>query len=405
MKRPMDRLTQSLIFVVLLILVFAGAALAQEQQTAWQAQYWNNPTWSGSPYFERIEFETPDVGWGQGSPAPGIQSDDFSARWTANQFFEPGRYRFALRTDDGARLWVDNQLVLDIDTTGEEFTADVDITRSGNVPIRLDYYEEKGNAGVHLSWTYVGNAATTGPIRAEYYNNQEFQGAPVLVRNEGPGLYHNWGNSSPAPGIVNDDHFSARYSQSLYLQQPGWYRFTTRSDDGLRLWIDGQVVIDEWHDSDGTTTNEDVYLPAGTHNFLVQYYENVGNASLGLVATYLGAGSSGGSGGGFGGGTDGSSSSGGAGGGFGGGTDGSSSSGGSGGGFGGGTELPPANTTATVNTGALNMRSGPGTQYEPIRTLNFGEVVTFTGLYENGWAHVHTADNFAGWVNPSYLSY
>lgn len=396
-----------LVLVLLALLVLAGPALAQ--QTTWYASYWNNKDLSGAPAVQRIENKAPDLGWGEGSPAPGIQPDDFSARWTADEYFEPGQYRFSLRTDDGARLWVNNQKILDIDETGVVFTSDVDVTTAGKIPIMLEYWEEKGNAGVHLTWERIGNSASTGPIRAQYYNNTSLSGDPVLVRNEGPGLYHNWGNGSPAPGIVNNDQFSARYTQALNLA-PGWYRFTAKADDGIRFWINNQLLIDEWHDATGKSYTVDVELPGGILNFMVQYYENVGGAMVGLSMTKIADSSSGGSGGGYGGGSTGGSSggsSGGSGGGYGGGsTDGSSGgSGGSGGGYGGGSSLPPASTIGVVNTTALNMRSGPGPEFEPIRVLYEGDIVTLTGLYEGYWVHVHTQDNFAGWVSAQYLDY
>ena len=401
-----------LALIVLALLVFSGPALAQ---STWYATYWNNKDLSGPPVLQRIESKAPDIGWGEGSPAPGIQPDYFSARWTASEYFEPGHYRFSLRTDDGARLWVNNQKILDINETGTVFTADVDITQAGAVPIMLEYWEEKGNAGVHLTWEKIANVSATGPIKAEYFNNMTLSGSPVFIRNEGPGLHNDWGNGSPDP-TINNDHFSARYSTSMNLA-PGWYRFTTQPDDGFRFWINNQLVIDRWHDADGTSSSAEIYLPGGTVNFLAHYYENVGNAKVNLSMTRL-DGESGGAGGGFGGGTT-SGGSGGAGGGFGGGTtsgdpgisfgggETSGGSGGAGGGFGGGDSgsTIATNLYAVVNTTALNMRSGPGPEFNVVKVLYKGEVVKLTGLHNGFWVNVLTMDNYSGWVNSQYLDY
>jgi hypothetical protein len=387
--------------ILLAVMVLAGSALAQE--TIWYASYWNNPTQSGPPALQRVESGAPDYIWGEGSPGPGVQPDYFSARWTATENLDTGRYRFTLRADDSARLWVNNQLVLDINETGIDFTADVDIDKAGPVPIMLEFREDKGGARINLDWNYIGKVSATGPIRAEYFNNMELAGSPVLVRNEGPGLFNNWGNGSPDP-LINDDHFSARYTSSMNLPA-GWYRFSTQPDDGLRFWINNQIVIDRWHDANGTPTTVDYYLPGGMVNFMVHYYENVGGAKVNLSMTSLSTGGSGGSGGGYGGG-DTTSSSGGSGGGYGGG-DTSGSSGGSGGGFGGGDTAMtiPTYPNAVVNTTHLNMRGGPGTEYDVLRVLNKGHIVVLTGLTQGSWVHVQTADNFAGWVNGSYLAY
>ncbi|MFN2247270.1 MAG: PA14 domain-containing protein [Candidatus Promineifilaceae bacterium] len=373
-----------LALLLLFVMAFAGPVMAQN---SWYATYWNNPNLSGPPALQRVESGAPDVIWGEGSPGSGVQSDYFSARWTGSEYFEPGRYRFTLRADDGARLWVNNQLVLDINETGFDFTADVDIEEAGEVPILLEYWENKGSARINLNWDYIGLVSATGPIRAEYFNNMELAGSPVLVRNEGPGLYNMWGNGSPDP-LINDDHFSARYTSSMNLPA-GWYRFTTQPDDGFRFWINNQIVIDRWHDANGTPTTVDYYIPGGVVNFLAHYYENVGGAKVNLAMTRL---------------NDDSISSGGAGGGFGGGT---TSSGGAGGGFGGGESsiVIPTYPEAVVNTTHLNLREGPGTENDVLRVLNEGDIVTLTGLTQGSWVHVHTTDNFAGWVNESYLAY
>ncbi len=65
----------------------------------------------------------------------------------------------------------------------------------------------------------------------------------------------------------------------------------------------------------------------------------------------------------------------------------------------------PTYPNAVVNTIHLNMRSGPGTEYDIIRVLNGGDLVTLTGKSSGSWVHIHTSDNFAGWVNGSYLAF
>ena len=183
-----------LVLALLALLVFAGPVLAQD---SWHARYWNNIYLSEDPVVSRTEtMVSPNYSWGQNAPAQGIRADDWSARWTTDHYFEPGQYRFSLRSDDGARVWVNKQLIIDEwhESTDETYTADIDINTPGEARIRLDFYERKGDAGVHLTWVRIGNVANTGPIRAEYFNNTSFTGNPVLIRNEGPGLYHNWGS-------------------------------------------------------------------------------------------------------------------------------------------------------------------------------------------------------------------
>jgi hypothetical protein len=60
----------------------------------------------------------------------------------------------------------------------------------------------------------------------------------------------------------------------------GVYRFSLRADDGVRLWIDGILQINEWHTSSGQTYTRDVQLGAGNHAFTIEYFENTGFASI-----------------------------------------------------------------------------------------------------------------------------
>jgi PKD repeat protein len=109
----------------------------------------------------------------------------------------------------------------------------------------------------------------------EYYNNPTLSGNPVLVRND-VSINFDWGSAAPAAGLPADN-FSARWSRSLSFPA-GTYRFYARVDDGVRLWIDGALVIDQWHDSAPTTYSADVNLSDGSHSLRMEYYERSGGA-------------------------------------------------------------------------------------------------------------------------------
>jgi hypothetical protein len=111
--------------------------------------------------------------------------------------------------------------------------------------------------------------------QASYWNNMALSGAPALQRAE-PNLDHNWGLGSPGPG-VQADRFSARWNRYLDLA-PGTYRFTATSDDGLRVYLDGGLIIDEWTDHSAKTVSVDRPLGAGHHLVVVEYYENTVDA-------------------------------------------------------------------------------------------------------------------------------
>jgi hypothetical protein len=109
--------------------------------------------------------------------------------------------------------------------------------------------------------------------RASYWNNTTLSGSPVLQRSEAS-LDYDWGTGSP-DASVNADGFSARWRRYIEVT-PGMYRFTATSDDGIRVWVDGALIIDEWYDHAPVTVSVDRSLTAGHHLVLVEFYENTG---------------------------------------------------------------------------------------------------------------------------------
>lgn len=95
-----------------IFLLLAGPVLAQgpidtkHSDPIWQATYWNNATLSGSPIVHRTETQL-NFDWYYGTPAPIINADRFSARWTRYIDTAPGNYHFIVTADDGIRLWID----------------------------------------------------------------------------------------------------------------------------------------------------------------------------------------------------------------------------------------------------------------------------------------------------------
>lgn len=121
-----------------------------------------------------------------------------------------------------------------------------------------------------------------GPWIAHYYDNPRFEGDPI-VQPEGNVVY-DWDiGSAWAGGPV--DGFSARWETCLVIDEPGPVSFLLASDDGSRLRVDGKVVVDNWgthrHRSKGAT----IELQAGVHHLEVEYFEEVGEASVALHAS------------------------------------------------------------------------------------------------------------------------
>jgi hypothetical protein len=145
---------------------------ASVPQDHWKGEYFNNNTLSASPTMVRDDGEGfISFDWGAGSPSTtcGIGADNFSVGWTRTVNFNAGNYQFVVRADDGVRLWIDNQLVLDkwIDQALTTYTIPVTLS-PGNHPLKVEYYENRGGAVAQVSWKEVAPSqfvitATAGP--------------------------------------------------------------------------------------------------------------------------------------------------------------------------------------------------------------------------------------------------
>jgi hypothetical protein len=125
-----------------------------------------------------------------------------------------------------------------------------------------------------------------GPWQGEYFNNRYLSGTPAVVRTDAAVAF-DWGWESPAPGVKPDD-FSVRWSGTFPFDA-GSYRITTTSDDGVRVTVDGQPVINAWYPMRGTRTGS-VTLAAGSHHVQVEYFEGLQAAHVRLDWERLDAG-------------------------------------------------------------------------------------------------------------------
>jgi hypothetical protein len=114
--------------------------------------------------------------------------------------------------------------------------------------------------------------------KAEYFNNAKVSGVPV-VTTQAAKIYFMWGSAAPARRVIRDG-FSARYTKNETFES-GVYRFTVRSDDGVRLFVDNQLVINQWNAQPfGTYHSADVRMKAGDHTLRLEYYDQGGAAAL-----------------------------------------------------------------------------------------------------------------------------
>jgi len=264
----------TVITIALTVLCFGTPVTPATAQSAWYGEYFANRDLSGGPaltrYDDPLHFE-----WGTGSPGTGVPANNFSARWTRDEWFEAGTYRFSYRSDDGLRIWVGNTLVVDDWRDRQATWSFVDhVISRGTHRVRVEYYEHDGGAAIQVGWERVSGGDTW---RAEYFGNRDLSGASVLVRYD-PAIDFDWGNGSPDSAIPADN-FSVRWTRSLGFT-PGVYRFYASCDDGVRVYVDGNRIVDAWEDQKLPNTFwGDVTLASGQHTVVVEYYEHGGEAS------------------------------------------------------------------------------------------------------------------------------
>jgi len=237
-----------LIGFVLASLLLAGAVHAQgpgpeHSDPHLRASYWNNMTLSRTPVLEEtVEHLGGD--WGYGSPHPSVNTDHFSVRWSRYVDLAEATYRIAVTSDDGVRVYVDHRLIIDQwnDHPARTFTSDLAL-KAGHHHVVVEYYENAGIAKVAPAWWQL--PAGTAKWQGNYYANRTLSGSPVRIRVDDE-IDFDWGYGSPAPHIPSDG-FSVRWTPTVRLES-GLYRFTTTTDDGVRLWVNNHLLIDKWHD-------------------------------------------------------------------------------------------------------------------------------------------------------------
>ncbi len=118
-------------------------------------------------YFAGMNFETPlftrrdpviYFNWDQGAPGSNMNTDGYSIRWTGK--IKPkydGEYTFYITSDNGRRLWVNDQLIIDkwINDWAVEYSGTITLTADQKYDIKLEYFEDGGGADIALSWSHA----------------------------------------------------------------------------------------------------------------------------------------------------------------------------------------------------------------------------------------------------------
>lgn len=131
---------------------------------------------------------------------------------------------------------------------------------------------ENGQYKALVPETWHSGSITTHDIqgwRGEFFNNETLAGLPVVVRDDAEVNFH-WASDSPHP-LVQVDHFSSRWTKEVNFTG-GHYLFKAFRDDGLRIFIDGTRVFNEWRYG-AEWHYIDIVLSPGWHTVRIEQYE------------------------------------------------------------------------------------------------------------------------------------
>jgi len=141
------------------------------------------------------------------------------------------------------------------------------------------------DSGVSVATLVNSSALGDGTgLRGEYFSNSKsFTNPPMptLVRTDAV-VDFNWNTGAPAPGI-SADNFTVRWTGSVQPLVSGNYMFYTHTDDGCRLWINGQQIINSWRNYSGTEQSGTfTMIGQQRYDIRIEYFENVGDARASL---------------------------------------------------------------------------------------------------------------------------
>jgi uncharacterized protein YkwD len=113
----------------------------------------------------------------------------------------------------------------------------------------------------------------TGAFTGCYFSNLNLSGTPAFIRTD-PQINFDWAANLPDRSLTRGN-YSARWQGNFTFSQ-GVHTFNATMSDGMRLYVDGQLILDRWSDQVATFYTVHTTLTQGTHLITVEYYEHTG---------------------------------------------------------------------------------------------------------------------------------
>jgi GH43 family beta-xylosidase len=256
--------------------------------TGLNAQYFHNDDFTG---LAAERTEAVDFNWGSASPVAGVDPDTFSVRWTGQvEALYSETYTFYTTSNQGARLWVDGQMLVDNwePHNTEEDSATIALVVGQKYDLRLEYFEQYGSAEIQLEWSSASQTRqiisavqlyeSPEGLRGEY--SDAFGGSALRIDSA---IDFDWGIGRSHPSIAVDQ-FDVQWTGQVRADFSEEYVFSIQSDEGARLWIGNELVIDDWTAHTTQVETGTKMLEVGKwYDLRLEYYDNTGHAEVELA--------------------------------------------------------------------------------------------------------------------------
>jgi len=238
-----------------------------------KGEYFNNMDLSGSPALVRTDSQV-DFIWGEGSPDPAISTDEFSVRWTGKLVPpETKTYELAVTTDDGARFYLDDELLISqwYDHATGTYSVFKELQSGQEYDIVMEFYENTLHAEARLQWDYLsGGIADAANIASNSDIAIVVVGTDLTVASEGRDR-----SDIDLPGLQED------LIQAVYGANPNTIVVLVNGSPVAVNWTQAHVpaILEAWYPGQaGGTAIADVlfgdYNPAG--KLPMTFYASVG---------------------------------------------------------------------------------------------------------------------------------
>ncbi len=141
-----------------------------------------------------------------------------------------------------------------------------------NLLPNTNVHYEKGVEMKYFAYPAIDEKYFVGDIRAEYFDNTDLSGNPKYIKKENR-IEYDW--KYEAPEGMPLDNFSIRWTGKLKSPVSGKVNFATTFDDGVRLWLDGELIIDQWSGGARRMAEAAVDLKQDkVYDFKLEYFDN-----------------------------------------------------------------------------------------------------------------------------------